>query len=439
MTLSVESHASPTLSGPRRAGTVDRVPSGGWRVRFRTPDGKRRSKTFPTADEAELFRAGCERLYGDQPSLTLAGLAADWLDARELSGEHRNMRGERSLWKTHVEGTRLAEMPLKSITRRDVKAWLDEVKAKRAQAPRKGQKAPTLTTRPLSRSVVSQALIIVRQLLQSAVEEDILAANPARDVKINRRVASTSEGWTFLTVDEIRQVLASDATPFSVRTIHTVAIYTGLRQGELWGLKWEDVHLDGDRPELVVRFSHKGPTKSGKVRRVPLLAPAREALRAWKAVCPKHFEGLVFVSPRGERRHLSDDAGWADQCIAKSKRSKTGPTHTPGWKSRAGITRRVRFHDLRHTCASHLVMGSWGRAWSLSEVRDMLGHASVTITQKYAHLSAAHLANAAADTCAAPALGSRLGLAGSAASHETLANKPVSDARGPVTLGLLAR
>ena len=70
----------------------------------------------------------------------------------------------------------------------------------------------------------------------------------------------------------------------------------------------------------------------------------------------------------------------------------------PGWKVKAGIARRVRFHDLRHTCASHLVMGTWGQAWSLSEVAAMLGHSRTTTTEIYAHLSPDHLFRKAAQT-----------------------------------------
>jgi len=52
------------------------------------------------------------------------------------------------------------------------------------------------------------------------------------------------------------------------------------------------------------------------------------------------------------------------------------------WLRAAGIERRVRWHDLRHTCASSLVAGWWGRQWSLEEVREMLGHSSVLVTER---------------------------------------------------------
>ncbi len=88
---------------------------------------------------------------------------------------------------------------------------------------------------------------------------------------------------------------------------------------------------------------------------------------------------------------VSLDAGWADRVRAK------GVVHK-GWKTVAGITRRVRFHDLRHTCASHLLMGTWGRSWSLDEVRAFIGHSSTATTARYAHLSADHLHKAASMT-----------------------------------------
>jgi hypothetical protein len=56
------------------------------------------------------------------------------------------------------------------------------------------------------------------------------------------------------------------------------------------------------------------------------------------------------------------------------------------------------FHDLRHTCASHLVSGTWGRAWRLEEVRDYLGHSNISVTQRYAHMSPQAMRAAVAST-----------------------------------------
>ena len=103
------------------------------------------------------------------------------------------------------------------------------------------------------------------------------------------------------------------------RVIFVVAIYTGLRQGELWGLHWSDVHLTGSQAKLTVRYSYDGPTKSKKIRHVPLFGVALKALESWRTLCTKCAEGLVFPTVTGCRRPESDDAGWADRVGKKEK------------------------------------------------------------------------------------------------------------------------
>ena len=73
-----------------------------------------------------------------------------------------------------------------------------------------------------------------------------------------------------------------------------------------------------------------------------------------------------------------------------------------GVSQRSGIARNVRWHDLRHTCASSLVSGWWGRQWTLSEVCELLGHGSVTTTERYAHLADTVLKQAARETSPRP-------------------------------------
>jgi len=175
-----------------------------------------------------------------------------------------------------------------------------------------------------------------------------------------------------------RALLTCEKIPLENRLIFQFAIFSGLRRGEIFGLRWEDVKLDDDVPHVTVRHSWNSPTKAGKVRELPLLAPAAEALRTWRT---RSKPGrLVFAAEHGGCHHKSYDAGWSD------KKDRARGTQL-GWKSVAGITRHVRFHDLRHTCASHLVSGTWSREWRTEEVRDYIGHANVTVTQRYAHLA----------------------------------------------------
>ncbi len=229
--------------------------------------------------------------------------------------------------------------------------------------------------------------------------------------KLLRDDADVSDAWTFLTVDEIGAVIQCAKLERARRDLFTVAIYTGLRRGELFALQWEDVHLEGDRARLVVRRGHTGPTKSGKAREVPLFAPAIAALARIRDAAlgrRRRVEALagrlVFPGPDGAMYAEGYEAGWAD------KRERRGPEGddgkrtlrvTLGAKSIAGITRDVRFHDLRHTTASHLVMGTWGRRWTLEEVRTFLGHSTVRVTERYAHLAPDALHAAARETAVA--------------------------------------
>lgn len=136
------------------------------------------------------------------------------------------------------------------------------------------------------------------------------------------------------------------------------------------------------------------------MRRVPLLDPARDALAAWRGRVRRI--GLVFPADAGGHHHSGYDGGWSDVLGRRAEaRKRTGSSAAPGEreirpgaKTRAGITRPVRFHDLRHTCASHLVSGrDWvAREWlkrplRTEEVRGWLGHSSIAMTERYAHLA----------------------------------------------------
>jgi integrase len=132
--------------------------------------------------------------------------------------------------------------------------------------------------------------------------------------------------------------------------------------------------------------SRSGPfrTSPSAIRRVELFGLGLDAARRWMERLPTYAKtnphGIVFATARGCRRPKGRFRYWKQYLKA------------------IGITRRVRFHDLRHTCASSLVAGWWGRAWRLEEVKVMLGHYSVTMTERYAHLAQSVLRTAAHET-----------------------------------------
>lgn len=145
-----------------------------------------------------------------------------------------------------------------------------------------------------------------------------------------------------------------------------VAMNTGLRKGELFSLEWSDINFN--RAILTIKGDS---AKSGKTRHIPLNAIALQALKDWKNMSSS--EGLVFQS------------------------TKTGEVFSHVKKSWARVLERAkilnfRWHDMRHHFASKLVMAGV----DLNTVRELLGHADIKMTLRYAHLAPEHKANAVA-------------------------------------------
>lgn len=348
------------MSKARRHGSVG-AHRGRWRVRI-TIDGKQRSAgVYDTRDEAEDVLAALLAQAGPSPSVTVKGFGGQWLDDRERHGMRRDVGADRSRWHCYIEEQPWAIEPIDALTSKTIRAWVRDLL-------RSGK----------ARQTVKNALNLLRVCLEDAVEAEAIDANPARGVLVPK-VPRTDDPWTFLTPKETEHLLTHEKLPPYQRAVFSFAIYTGAREGEIFGLHWRDVHLD-DR-KVVFRFSWRGPRKNGKVLTVPLLEPAIEALRQWRRIRPSLPSALVFPAEDGCMHTKGYDAQWADR-----------------WRAETKTREDVRFHDFRHTAAASLVSGVWGRAWSLVEVKDFLGHSSIAMTERYAHLAPEAIHGAARQT-----------------------------------------
>jgi integrase len=147
-----------------------------------------------------------------------------------------------------------------------------------------------------------------------------------------------------------------------------LTLNTGLRRGELFNLRWEDVN--GQAKVLTV---HGATAKSGQTRHLPLNREALTVLDTWRQ--QSQGDGYVFPGKGGRRLDNTRKA----------------------WKrllQEAGIT-GFTWHDLRHSFASKLVMAGV----SLAVLRELLGHADLTMTLRYAHLAPDHKASAVERLC----------------------------------------
>jgi integrase len=167
--------------------------------------------------------------------------------------------------------------------------------------------------------------------------------------------------FDFLTYEEAERLLK--AADGEWRTMILVALRTGLRFGELIGLRWQDADLVAGR--IMVRQNIVkgivGTPKSGHAREIPL---GDEVLKALKS--HRHLRGpLVFCTMDGEEFTVGEPR-YALERICRL----------------AGL-RQIGWHVLRHTFASHLAM----RGAPLKAIQELLGHATIQMTMRYSHLA----------------------------------------------------
>jgi integrase len=318
---------------------------------------------------APIFKDLTETVLGTRKDEGVRGVIHEW-----------------NRYRTHIQHAAFAQKPVDDIKRRDIREWVRDMRLKTAKDRR--------SDRLLDDATIKRAYALVRCVALAAVDLDHIEHSFCDNVKIKKRAgaSSTVDKWTVLSLEEQEAVASCTAIPIMARYAIGFALGTGLRQGEQFSLRIHDVLNGIDDPHVVVRYGGilDLPSKSGKMRRVPLLKGALEVTRQWfyelPTFAPENPLNLMFPTTRGRRRGVGKPLG--NGALLRQ------------YLGLVGITRRVRWHDLRHSAATNLLNGSLGRVWTLPEVRDFLGHSSVSMTEKYTHLLFADLAKAARATTA---------------------------------------
>ncbi|VUX55303.1 Integrase family protein [uncultured Woeseiaceae bacterium] len=266
--------------------------------------------------------------------------------------------GEISPWDLHkwrVEQLRLGKA--KSTLNRDVAA----LRACLAQAVdwQLLDRHPLKGLKPLKIDKLARV-----RFLSPDEETRLRAALQGREVQIRKKRESANRWRTARGISE-KADLTNVGYADYLQPMILLAMNTGVRYGELTQLEWADVDFQG----RTIRI--RGDlTKSGTTRYVPVNDEAQAVLSTWKIQNEK--EGLIFAHPDGGR--------------LKSVRK--------AWTMLLKLAKIIdfRWHDLRHHFASKLVM----RNVNLNTVRELLGHADLDMTLRYAHLSPDHKAEAVA-------------------------------------------
>ncbi len=327
---------------------VRREPDGRWRYRawVKLPDGlkTRISGTAPKQFNTKQAALQAERehiLRLTNPAIVAAAVQATPKRKEVLTFEHfvpefeayatsnnkpSEVESKRAILRAHLIPA-FGRLPLDEIGERRIEAY----KAKKLDSQ-------------LCKKTVNNHLTVLRRMLVLARRFKLIEHVP----EIIWLKAPRPE-FDFLAFDEADRLLAGADGEWQAMVL--VGLRAGLRQGELLGLRWEDVDLMAGK--LLVRQAITrgvvGTPKSGKPREVPLSDQALSSLKRHR-----HLRGeLVF-------------------CAMDGKALEKGECKWPLWRAckRAGL-RRIGWHVLRQ----------------LKAVQELLGHATIEMTMRYAHLS----------------------------------------------------
>jgi integrase len=318
-----------------------------WSKRSRVPLG------YLTMDQAkarlELIKQGDDPHVNVSPShITFERAIDEWLEYLEIeqARSKSHLRDCRNTARCHLKDAIGASTSVEDITRADIDAL-------RSRLLREGK---------LARSTVRKIMVFLHGILEVSRKRGYIEHNPAKDAE----KVSVRRSGDFQVLDPSQvALLVSKAENEQDAALYTVAAFSGLRLGELLGLRWRDV--DFAKRILHVRRNHvlgddKEP-KSHKVRSVPLMDDA--------------YRRLDDLS---EREHFTDDA---DRVFVNHVGDVLGQDllRRRFWKAleAAGLP-KMRLHDLRHTFGTLAV-----QAFPLSDVQAFMGHADIATTMIYVH------------------------------------------------------
>ncbi|MGK2903597.1 MAG: tyrosine-type recombinase/integrase [Mycobacterium sp.] len=343
------------MATPRRYQTA-----GGerWEVRFRQPNGNTsRKRGFATKRDANAWANTTEvsKLAGAYIApaggrITVGELGAAWLTNQAHHKPSWTARLE-SVWRIHVEpawGTRR----IADIRPTEVQTWLSRL---------------SLT---LSASSVAHAHTVLAGIIDTAVADRRLTANPARGVKLPRK--SVGKARNYLTPAQTNALAEASKHPEIVMLLAT----TGLRWGEMAALRVRDIDLGRGRIR-VERSASKvnattviGTTKTHAVRSVAVPASVLKLLAP--AMVGKSLDELLWCRADGNPLRPPTTTHWFG---AAAKRCQTADPAFP----------RITVHELRHTAASLMIASGA----NVKSVQSQLGHKTATMTlDTYGHLFA---------------------------------------------------
>jgi integrase len=338
---------------------LTRSKGGIYRARIVLPGGRRVSKCFSRKVDAEMWEAKIKS--EGHRSLELR---RKQIRLNQFSEMFLRQHGEAGLalgtYQKYEAALRLYILPWFG----DI--WLDEISKLHIHSFR-----ADLLKRECSDSTKNFIFSAFKTLMKKAVEWDLLGQNPAESVRPPRKGLSRTDYWNEAEVLSFLQSIRSSRR----FPLYLIALNTGLRAGEIFGLQWDCVDLS-QRLILIRRVlcqktdQIKETTKTHRARAIGMNESLHSLLTALKSNAKDEFVLDRDSMGCGDSSHVA-------RVLARDCQ-------------RAGV-RVIRFHDLRHTYATQFV----GKGGSIHALSSLLGHTTTAMTSRYAHFGPEHAKKAA--------------------------------------------
>ncbi|MEE9339422.1 MAG: tyrosine-type recombinase/integrase [Methylococcaceae bacterium] len=357
--------------------TIRNLPNGKYRADIRRQNTFIQAKTFISKNQAEQYKdeiescidsilnlkpkkikklspAKVEELGGAWLFKKL-GIELDFMTFEDLADEYmRQWTGKdpNQVYRALHWQEIFSDTPIKSITSKDVKK---AVKVFSQSGTFSTNGSGIKSSKPRSSNTVIRYKAVLSAIFKYAIREDYLKENPVDTIFIQ---ATPNKIERYLSDDERTKLLyeCKQSSWGKMYLLVLLAITTGMRKSELTGLRWTDIDFEKGLAKLT-------DTKNGESRMNPIPEITLIELMKFRQI----GNSLIFNSPTRSEKPFEFCKQWK------------------GALDRAGI-KNFRFHDLRHTAASYLVMAGA----TLYETAQVLGHKSTQTTERYAHLSTNH-------------------------------------------------
>lgn len=332
-----------------------------WVIDFYDNQGKRHWKTLPagtTKSEAKKVLRDIEDkidkgIYIPLRNLPFFSEVADvWLKIKKPNIRHSTYKQYKGHMENHLKPF-YENLRINRITYDKVEKFISHCLDNNVSIP-----------------TMKKILINLGAIMTYAVRKRYVDYNPVRDIEKPKGQSEHNEDkeLNVLTPREIISLLDS-APDLKHKTLFMAAATTGLRQGELLGLKWTDIDWFNNQIHINRTYNHfrfyEPKTKTSK-RKVDVPPQMMKQLKEWKIACPANDLDLIFPNENG--KPMSALNMYNRKYLPALRKAKLS---------------QIRFHDLRHTYASLLI----DQGENIKYVQNQMGHASIKVTMDtYGHL-----------------------------------------------------